>query len=236
MKPKEIKELAYSIFKKYNSKSIFENDGNKKTVSKSGINESIEKIFNNKIQRNLLKEHLQVFSDLGDIIENATLVNQTKEAKNRSNINSWNYYFDGLNINNELYHLEFDVRSLDTGENQYRVQRLEKINNKKRSAKLPIQSGNFNTSVANNIPQSNTNVNSDTSTKYSMPINKNDTETELKILKSIINESIKENGTDGRFDTDRNTEELYDQIWSEYEKELGRELTDSDYALINNTL
>ena len=69
-----------------------------------------------------------------------------------------------------------------------------------------------------------------------MPINKNDTETELKILKSIINESIKENGTDGRFDTDRNTEELYDQIWSEYEKELGRELTDSDYALINNTL
>ena len=161
--------MAYSIFKKYNSKSIFENDGNKITVSKSGINESIEKIFNNKIQRNLLKEHLQVFSDLGDIIEHATLVNQTKEAKNRSNINSWNYYFDGLNINNELYHLEFDVRSLDTGENQYRVQRLEKINNKKRSAKLPIQSGNFNTSVANNIPQSNTNVNSDTSTKYSMP-------------------------------------------------------------------
>lgn len=38
----------------------------------------------------------------------------------------WNYYFDGLNINNELYHLEFDVRSLDTGENQYRVQRLQK--------------------------------------------------------------------------------------------------------------
>ena len=35
LKPKEIKELAYSIFKKYNSKSIFENDGNKITVSKS---------------------------------------------------------------------------------------------------------------------------------------------------------------------------------------------------------
>lgn len=46
---------------------------------------------------------------------------------------------------------------------------LVEIYNKKRSAKLPIQSGNFNTSVANNIPQSNTNVNSDTSTKYSMP-------------------------------------------------------------------
>lgn len=93
LKPKEIKELAYSIFKKYNSKSIFENNGNKITVSKSGISESIEKIINSKVQRNLLKEHLQVFSDLGDIIENATLVNQTKETKNRSNINSWNYYF-----------------------------------------------------------------------------------------------------------------------------------------------
>lgn len=37
---------------------------------------------------------------------------------------------------------------------------LIEIYNKKRSVKLPIQSGNFNTSVANNIPQSNNNVNS----------------------------------------------------------------------------
>ena len=36
---------------------------------------------------------------------------------------------------------------------------LVEIYNKKRSAKLPIQSGNFNTSVANNIPQSDNNVN-----------------------------------------------------------------------------
>ena len=165
MKPKEIKELAYSIFEKYNSKSIFENDGNKITVSKSGINESIEKIFNSKVQRSLLKEHLQVFSDLGDIIENATLVNQTKETKNRSNINSWNYYFDGLNINNELYHLEFDVRSLDTGENQYRVQRLQKkqtthsgdVSNNTKILPAFEQSAFSN----GNIPQSNNNVKSD---------------------------------------------------------------------------
>ena len=52
---------------------------------------------------------------------------------------------------------------------------LVEIYNKKRSVKLPIQSGNFNTSTANNIPQSNSNVNSDTSstTKYSIPIHKN---------------------------------------------------------------
>lgn len=55
---------------------------------------------------------------------------------------------------------------------------LVEISNKKRSAKLPIQSGNFNTSTANNIPQSGNNVNSNTSsaTKYSIPINKNNTQ------------------------------------------------------------
>ena len=55
---------------------------------------------------------------------------------------------------------------------------LVEIYNKKRSAKLPIQSGNLNTSVANNIPQSNNNVNSNTSsaTKYSIPTNKNNTQ------------------------------------------------------------
>lgn len=126
MKVKDLKELAYIIFKKYNSKSIFENDENRIIVSKRGITESIEKIFNSREQRYLLKEHLQVFSDLGDIIEHATLVNQTRETKNRENINSWNYYFNSLNIDGELYYLEFDVRSLDSGENQYRVQKLQK--------------------------------------------------------------------------------------------------------------
>ena len=55
---------------------------------------------------------------------------------------------------------------------------LVEIYNKKRSVKLPIQSGNFNTSTANNIPQSGNNVNSNTSsaTKYSIPINKNNTQ------------------------------------------------------------
>lgn len=55
---------------------------------------------------------------------------------------------------------------------------LSKTMYQKRSAKLPIQSGNFNTSTANNIPQSGNNVNSNTSsaTKYSIPINKNNTQ------------------------------------------------------------
>lgn len=114
-----------------------------------------------------MKEHLLVFSDLGDIIENATLVNQTKETKNRENINYWNYYFDGLEINNELYYLEFDVRSMENGENQYRVQRLEKKMKKtgdydgdisnKTNILPPYSQPAFS---ANNISQSNNNVNS----------------------------------------------------------------------------
>ncbi len=47
---------------------------------------------------------------------------------------------------------------------------------KKRSTKLPMQSGNFSTSVGNNISQSDTNVNRDTSTKYSMQLNENNTQ------------------------------------------------------------
>lgn len=163
----DLKKLANDIFIKYNQKNTFENAGNKIVVNKSGINESIEKIYNNRTQRSLMKEHLQVFSDLGDIIENATLVNQTKETKNRENINYWNYYFDGLEINNELYYLEFDVRSMENGENQYRVQRLEKKMKKtgdydgdisnKTNILPPYSQPAFS---ANNISQSNNNVNS----------------------------------------------------------------------------
>lgn len=163
----DLKKLANDIFIKYNQKNTFENAGNKIVVNKSGINESIEKIYNNRTQRSLIKEHLQVFSDLGDIIENATLVNQTRETKNRKNINYWNYYFDGLEINNELYYLEFDVRSMENGENQYRVQRLEKKMKKtgdydgdisnKTNILPPYSQPAFS---ANNIPQLNNNVNS----------------------------------------------------------------------------
>ena len=85
-----------------------------------------KKIFNSGNQRKLLKEHLLVFSILGNIIENATLINQCREVKNRNNINFWNYYFEVIIIDNHIYNLEFDIRLLENGENQYIVQRLEK--------------------------------------------------------------------------------------------------------------
>lgn len=121
-----LKNLAYEIFNKYHTKNMFKNKDKLITVTKHGIEESIEKIYNNFNQRKLLKEHLIIFSCLGDIIENAYLVNQTRERKNRKDLLYWSYYLDNLLINDIKLFLEFDVRSMEDGSNQYRIQRLEK--------------------------------------------------------------------------------------------------------------
>ena len=73
---------------------------------------------------------------------------------------------------------EFDVVSRNNGENHYRVQRLEKIDNKKANASV----GNTNNSItptletsafsANNISQSNINVKSDMLCYLNMKCNK----------------------------------------------------------------
>lgn len=126
IKIEKIKTLAYEIFINNHQNNIFLNDNNKILVSKTGINESVEKICNNYSQRELLIEHLKVFSALGKIIESAKLVNQVYERKGRIKYNSWHYYVEGVIINNKEYLLEFEVVAMDSGENHYRVQRLEK--------------------------------------------------------------------------------------------------------------
>lgn len=125
MKAEKIKKLANKIFSTYHSINIFVNDNNKILVSKNGINESVQKIYNARAQRDLLKEHLIVFANLGIIIENSILVSQTLERKGRNEILYWNYYLDSLYIDDKLYVLEFEVRSMNNGQNQYRIQRLE---------------------------------------------------------------------------------------------------------------
>lgn len=125
MKIEELKKLAYNIFHKYHLTTSFLNDNKEIIVSKSGINESIQKIYVSKLQRDLLKEHLTIFSKLGIIIENAILVNQILERKNRVGILHWNYYIIPVMINSKIFILEFEVRSIDNGCNQYRIQRLE---------------------------------------------------------------------------------------------------------------
>lgn len=121
----DAKLIANRIFNKYHMKNIFINDGNKIIVSKKSINESIVKIYHNRVQRDLLKEHLAVFANLEIIIKNAKLVSQTLERKGRRETIYWNYYLDKLYINDKCYFLEFEVRSMNNGQNQYRIQRLE---------------------------------------------------------------------------------------------------------------
>lgn len=122
----EIYHIALNIFKKNHNTNIFFNDGSEIRVSNQDIKESINKIFNDRLQNQYIKEHLQVFSDLGNIIEKSKLVNQTVESKNRTKYNTWNYYFKGLNIGSEIFDFEFDVVSRMDGENHYRLQRLKK--------------------------------------------------------------------------------------------------------------
>ena len=127
---------AVEIFNTNHNTNHFKNDGNDIYVTNQDIKESINKIYNDRLQNRYLKEHLEVFSDLGDIIENAKLVNQTAENKNRTKYNTWNYYYSGLKINGELYNLEFDVVSRQDGENHYRLQRLKKADTQ---SALPIK-------------------------------------------------------------------------------------------------
>lgn len=78
------------------------------------------------MQNIYIKEHLLIFTKLGDIIESAKLINQTYENKNRNKYILWNYYFNGLIINNTIYNIEVDVVSRYDGENHYRIQRIKK--------------------------------------------------------------------------------------------------------------
>lgn len=179
MKIGEVKKLAKEIFQKYNKSNTFYNSNNKILVNKTGIDESITKIFESRQQRELLKEHLLVFSDLGDIIEHSKLVNQVPETKGREKYNSWNYYYDGLKIGNNSYNFEFEVVSMSNGENHYRVQKLEKISNKK----TEISTGSTKSTLPvseipvsdNNIPQINENVKLPIVSNNDMQNNENNT-------------------------------------------------------------
>ena len=159
----EIYHKAIEIFSNHHNTNIFVNKGNRIIVSNSDIKESIHKINNNSLQKKYLKEHLLVFSDLGDIIEKSSLVNQTLENKNRKSNKVWSYYLNGLKINGNNYLFEFDVISKENGENHYRVQRLEKKQTLPSESVVNGTASNLATSAFSNdnIPQSNNNVNND---------------------------------------------------------------------------
>lgn len=168
----DIYHIATDLFSNNHANNVFINDGNKIIVTNQDIKESINKIYNDRLQKKYLNEHLSVFTDLGDVISNAKLVNQTPEGKGREKYNLWSYYYSGLKINNELYNFEFDVVSRNDGENHYRLQRIEKadfqstlpINGEVDLGKSALEQVNNNSPVdINNIPQFEQNVKSDIS-------------------------------------------------------------------------
>lgn len=134
LKINQLKKLAYKIFNNYHTSKIFYNNKNKIFVNKTGINESVEKIYYNRIQRNYLCYHLMIFSILGKVIENGMLINQVKENKGRLKYITWHYYIQAIIINNKRYIFEFDVVSMINGENHYRIQRLELLEHKKQTS------------------------------------------------------------------------------------------------------
>lgn len=119
------KNIANTIFLNYNTNNIL-NDNNTILISKTGINESVEKIYNNRTQRKLFKEHLIIIANLKFLLNKAKLVNQAYEKKSRANIKMWNYYFLLVKFNNCKYKILIDVRCMQNGELQYGVQKLMK--------------------------------------------------------------------------------------------------------------
>ena len=247
--------LATSIFDKYNSTNHFNNDGNKIIVSHADIKESIKNIYNDN-QIKYLKEHLQAFSDLGDIIESATLSSQGIE--NKKNVQSahqhnniWSYYLNGLKINGDTYLFEFDVVSRDNGENHYRVQRIQKTDASAGNTVNNSITPTLETPVSNN----NDTINSKKS-QISLPSqhnmqqnqkiipNKKDFETKVqeKVTKKVENkglEALKKASNIGRNDLqlNRNEAKQLKESLKQYIGKTKQELTNSKtYNDITNTV
>lgn len=68
-------------------------------------------------------------------------------------------------------------------------------------------------------------------------VNKKITDKDIKeTISNNISDTIKDLGEEGRFDADKNTEELYSRIWNDAEKTLGRPLNDEEYDYIDGQL
>ena len=56
-----------------------------------------------KIEKEIINEHILIFSYLGKIIKTSTLISQSLENKNREHNNLWNYYINWIKIENDIY-------------------------------------------------------------------------------------------------------------------------------------
>lgn len=124
MNVNELRRIAINIFHKYHNKNEYINDNNIIKITNKGIYESIEKTFYNNDQKELLIEHLIVYSKLGKIIENAKLVNQVYENKGRWKYKYWNYYVCNVMVDCKKYLIELEIASTNDYSNNYRIHRI----------------------------------------------------------------------------------------------------------------
>ena len=128
---KELQTVIFRYAKKefqQIGKKIFNNNNDIIYVSNGDIKESIAKTVRNSEQKQLLKEHIAIFSNLDKIIETAEKINFAPEVKSRIKYQIWNYYATAIKINNIRYITEIDIVIKENNEKHFRIMRIYKLN------------------------------------------------------------------------------------------------------------
>ena len=168
--------------------NIFKNNQTNKDifVSSQDINKDINSTLKNPEQKNFINEHIAVYNNIDEVINNAELITSSSDYKNRSEYDNWNYFVSPVNIDGKNFIVEFDtVKNHNTGDEHFRLKRLyEFSNNKKRTGSGGGYPLGTTSSSELNIPQTNQNVN-DISTINNMQNNENNTLNQPQILDKI---------------------------------------------------
>lgn len=156
------------------------------------INKKTSKKYTNpgKKQENFV-EKMKLTPELKNVLGIATLRENSIAKKTNSKFANWEYYDFEFKLDGKTFKGNINVGITDKGKYLY------EINNVKKTSGITGTSLHRPTGFsANNIPQSDNNVNSNTSsaTKYSIPINKNNTqELENSSFYKEWNDYLKEN-------------------------------------------
>ena len=187
-------QKAKSVFSKI-GKSVFKNNGENIYVSNGDIKESIAKTVRNEQQKQLLSEHMEIFSNLDKIIENGELIAKGNETKGRSQFNNWDYYATPVKIDGENYIVEFDTVVRDNKQKHFRLERIYSLNDFTKKQAVPtdkIDKQSVNRFVEQPVSDNNDTTKSTKSqvapisSQYSMQQNeKNDTK---KVKPPIVRE------------------------------------------------
>ena len=119
-------------------------------------------------------EKMKLSPELKNVLAISEKISESLPTKESTKYSKWEYYKINFKINDQIFTGKVNI-GVDTGGRKH----FYEVNNIKKASGISGISPNYPTGFsANNIPQSNSNVNSDTSstTKYSIPINKNNTQ------------------------------------------------------------